>query len=623
MEDTLGKIKRYVGESHYLDTVLILATLVHLEGHKNYPNLQLATIFTKPNLSHKDISQALKQIEVQVSELKSVFKYITFPERISSDDLKNSISLMKKVIYETDDRNEWLTSLLYEEGTTSYKNPASTPTNLNQLVIQLLNPTKGSFYDGTAGFGGTLVELSEYSKVNNNNIDIYGQEINDYNWAVSKIRLFLMGIQSEHIRKGDSLSDPVHHANGKLKTFDYAFVDGPFGLPIQNYEMVKKNPFNQYHLGIPTRKAGDMALLMHLISSLNSNGKGIITMTDGALFRGGNEEVIRQKMLEADFIEAIISLPTKLYTPTAVPTNLVFINKAKKISRKGKILFINAERLFEELHKGKRILPENQVENIVNVFRKGRELEGFSKFIEISSINDALLVAHKYLLSNKFTLPNFGEVEINLSSLEELETAPLSKWATFFSGYNVVSKNKESGSGNFQVIKISDVHDGIIDFDCVAHYDIDSKVQTDKYTLQKNDVILSIRGQAIKVAVMPGNRKNVLLSQNFIGIRCHGELNPHYLKAYLESPLGQCQLTSKLSGTTISTLSKRDVELLSIPMKPLKVQESMMQVYIEQKKYIEQKIKRHKQEIQSNKEKLYIEMGIANTFLITKINRES
>src|SRR5690625_214463 len=130
-------------------------------------------------------------------------------------------------------------------------------------------------------------------------------------------------------------------------------------------------------------------------------------------------------------------------------------------------------------------------------------------------------------------------MKFDLDNLSNIKTSPLKNMATFFSGYNVGSKNKESEKGKYQIVRISDVYDGKLHEAGIARYDIKNNARIEKYMLEKDDVILATRGTSLKVAIIPENDGDMLLSQNFIGIRCGTDLDPAFLKAYLESPLGQ------------------------------------------------------------------------------------
>src|SRR5699024_7586904 len=133
-------------------------------------------------------------------------------------------------------------------------------------------------------------------------------------------------------------------------------------------------------------------------------------------------------------------------------------------------------------------------------------------------------------------------------------------------------------------------------------------------------VILSTRGTTIKVAIVPAHNGVMLLSQNFIGIRCGEQLNPAFLKAYLESPVGTFILTNKLSGTAIPTLRRKDIESIEIPDITMIKQESMMSGFLQKEQLIEAEMKRLQQGLGDAKQTVLDEMGVSEVYEVQEEN---
>lgn len=207
-------------------------------------------------------------------------------------------------------------------------------------------------------------------------------------------------------------------------------------------------------------------------------------------------------------------------------------------------------------------------------------------------------------------------VRFDVAAYEDMPTIPLGDVAKLFRGYNVGSQSEEREDGTFKIVSLSDVEDGQIKLENVTRYDIKAKARTSMYELNKGDVILSIRGQTLKVAVVPVSEENLLLSQNFIGIRCHPQLDPYFLKMFLESPLGQYLLTNRMSGTAIPTLSRKDIERLKIPLQPIDKQRELREQYYEQESYIFQEIERLEKQLRTEKLLAFEKMGLKGTFQI-------
>ena len=59
----------------------------------------------------------------------------------------------------------------------------------------------------------------------------------------------------------------------------------------ENWE---KDPYGRNIASVPPKKNGDMAWVQHMIKSMNNNGRIIVVLPNGVLFRKGTEETIRK-----------------------------------------------------------------------------------------------------------------------------------------------------------------------------------------------------------------------------------------------------------------------------------------------------------------------------------------
>src|SRR5690606_4744591 len=86
-----------------------------------------------------------------------------------------------------------------------------TPEGLNRFMIRILIPSNGSLYDGAAGIGGSLIEAYRF----NNDISMFGQEINESNVALAYMNAIVNGIDLSkfQIAQGDTLFSPIGRAH--------------------------------------------------------------------------------------------------------------------------------------------------------------------------------------------------------------------------------------------------------------------------------------------------------------------------------------------------------------------------------------------------------------------------
>jgi type I restriction enzyme M protein len=266
-----------------------------------------------------------------------------------------------------------------------------TPSEVVQLLVALLKPHAGMrIYDPTAGSGGMLVQTRNYLArhgENPFNLSLAGQEMNLNTWAICKMNMFLHGVYSADIRKGDTLGNPQHTQGGELMTFDRVIANPPFSLKKWGKEEADADSYGRFPYGTPPKDSGDLAFVQHMIASLNNEGMMGVVMPHGVLFRGSSEKAIRQGILIDDLLEAVVGLPASLFYGTGIPASLLIINKNKPVERKGKVLFINSELEFEE-GKNQNKLRSQDINKIVTAFDDYADIKRYAKVVTLAEIAD-------------------------------------------------------------------------------------------------------------------------------------------------------------------------------------------------------------------------------------------
>lgn len=276
-----------------------------------------------------------------------------------------------------------------------------TPSEVVQLLVALLKPHAGQrIYDPTVGSGGMLVQTRNYLTAQGEdpvNLSLFGQEMNLNTWAICKMNMFLHGVFSADIRKGDTLREPQHSQGGELMSFDRVIANPPFSLKKWGKDEADNDAYGRFPYGTPPKDAGDLAFVQHMIASLNAEGMMGVVMPHGVLFRGSSEKAIRRGILEDDLLEAVVGLPSGLFYGTGIPACLLIINKNKSADRKGKVLFINGELEFEE-GKNQNKLREQDIAKIVDSFDNYNDIKRYSKVVTLAEIaeNDYNLNIRRY-----------------------------------------------------------------------------------------------------------------------------------------------------------------------------------------------------------------------------------
>ena len=283
-----------------------------------------------------------------------------------------------------------------------------TPSEVVRLLVQITKPQEGNtIYDPTVGSGGFLIQSYQYVEEqgqDKNNLHLYGQDSNGTVWSICHMNLILHNITNFTIENGDTLENPLIFENNQIKKFDRVLANPPFS---QNYSRKNMNFTNRFSEWCPENgKKADLMFVQHMLASLKQNGHMATIMPHGVLFRGGKEKLIREKFIENDVIEAIISLPPNLFYGTGIPACVLVCNKNKPDNLLDKILFINADHEYAEGKNQNRLRPED-IEKIDFVFTNKLEIPKYSRLVSKSEIVET----HDFNLNIRRYVDNTPEPE--------------------------------------------------------------------------------------------------------------------------------------------------------------------------------------------------------------------
>jgi type I restriction enzyme M protein len=257
------------------------------------------------------------------------------------------------------------------------------PRDVVRLMVRLLDPRSGMrVYDPCSGSGGMLIHSQQWvDEHEGGQLALFGQDANGGVWAMSKMNLILHGIPDADLRNDDTLAAPQHVENGELMRFDRVITNPPFSLNYLWAAIAFPERFKYGRCPEGGKKA-DLMFLQHMISVLRPGGMIATVMPHGVLFRGGAEMEIRKGIIQDDLLEAVIGLPPNLFYGTGIPACILILRAkdAKPAERKGKVLFINADREFKAGRAQNYLMPEH-AEKIANAFEQFDAIPGFSAIV--------------------------------------------------------------------------------------------------------------------------------------------------------------------------------------------------------------------------------------------------
>lgn len=280
-----------------------------------------------------------------------------------------------------------------------------TPAEVSRIMAQVIGlagatDSKQSIYDPTCGSGSLLLKAHDEAKSTTGlDLAIYGQEMDNATSALAKMNMILHDCPTAEIRKDNTLSAPhFKDPMGNLKLFDFIVANPPFSTKAwSNGFNPAEDEYNRFSYGIPPEKNGDYAFLLHMLTSLKSTGKAAVILPHGVLFRGGAEGVIRKRILQQGYIQAIIGLPANLFFGTGIPACIIILDKAGSAGRKGLFLIDASKGFIKDGNKNR--LREQDIHKIVDACTQQRELPKFSRLVPLAEIeaNDFNLNIPRYI----------------------------------------------------------------------------------------------------------------------------------------------------------------------------------------------------------------------------------
>ena len=287
-----------------------------------------------------------------------------------------------------------------------------TPREVIRLIVELLIANddakltgKGiirQVYDPASGTGGMLALTEEALKDFNPSIrvELFGQELNPESFAICKSDMLVTGHDPEQIAFGNTLSGDQH----RDRKFHYMLSNPPYGVDWKKYQEPVKAEAEimgfdgRFGAGTPRISDGQLLFLQHMISKMRDDEIGSrigIVMNGSPLFTGGagsGESEIRRWMLENDWVEAIVALPTDLFYNTGIQTYVWLLTNRKSLDRRGKVQLIDAsgEQFWKSMRKSlgskRREIPDEARHEIVRIYADF--LKGESEESDVSKIFD-------------------------------------------------------------------------------------------------------------------------------------------------------------------------------------------------------------------------------------------
>ncbi|GAA0797663.1 type I restriction-modification system subunit M [Faecalicatena orotica] len=261
-----------------------------------------------------------------------------------------------------------------------------TPADVSELLTRLGTVGKTSVnkvYDPACGSGSLLLKAEKILGKDAVKTGFYGQEINITTYNLCRINMFLhdIGFDKFDIECDDTLTNPQHWDD---EPFELIVSNPPYSIKWagdENPLLINDPRFSPAGVLAPKSKA-DLAFIMHSLSWLASNGTATIVCFPGIMYRGGAEQKIRKYLIDNNYVDCVIQLPSNLFFGTSIAT-CIMVMKKNKVDNK--TLFIDASNECIKVTNNNKLTPDN-INRIVDVFSSREDIPHFSHLASYNEI---------------------------------------------------------------------------------------------------------------------------------------------------------------------------------------------------------------------------------------------
>lgn len=356
----------------------------------------------------EDIAKALKKAMESIEEYRSELEGVLPKDeyfRLTRDPKTKTIpnSLLKNFANIPSDISGDLFGQIYEYFLAEFARSEGqkggeffTPRSVVRLMVEIIEPHGGKVFDPACGSGGMFVQSAHFIEEHrkelsangkDSSVYVYGQEKTLETVNLAKMNLAVNGLRGE-IKKGITYYDDHFNSFG---AFDYVLANPPFNVDEVSLSAVEKDRrFNTY--GVPRNKSkvkkadagketvpnANYLWINLFATSLKPKGRAALVMANSASDARHSEAEIRKRLIEANLIYAMLTLPSNMFYTVTLPATLWFFDRAKTDDR---ILFIDARNVFTQIDRAHREFSEAQIQNIaiISQLHKGRR----EKFVQL------------------------------------------------------------------------------------------------------------------------------------------------------------------------------------------------------------------------------------------------
>lgn len=456
---------------------------------------------------------------------------------------------------------EYLLSIMGSQGDAGQ---FRTPRHIIDMMVEIVDPKKNdTILDPACGTAGFLI--SAYKHILAANVDengkstltsddrkrltenFAGYDISPDMVRLSRVNMYLHRFTKPQISEYDTLSSEEKWDDN----YDVILANPPFMTPKGGII-----PHNRYMV---KAKRAEVLFVDYIAEHLNPTGKAAIIVPEGIVFQSANAyKDLRRYLVDDGLLYAVVSLPAGVFNPySGVKTSILFLDKSLA-KQKEDILFVKMNNDGFDLGAQRREIKQNDIPDIVNVFKAYQSGEDVSKnpLVTLAKKNqiseqDYILAGERYAISQHFE-SKWDLVE--LGSICEV----ISGQSPESDFYNETGEGMPFYQGKTE---FSDTYLG------------DPQKWTTKITKKsvENDIVMSVRAPVGPVNIVSND---ICIGRGLAAIRCSNKINFKFLFYVLKQMENRIQGNK---GAAFASINKKDIEQIVIPLPPLSVQKKVVE----------------------------------------------
>ncbi len=340
------------------------------------------------------LDKAMEHIENDnLAELEGVLPKIYTRTTLDHTVIGELVNIFSRISFDHDfDREKDILGRIYEYFLGEFASSEGkrggeffSPRSIVKLLVEILEPYENArVFDPACGSGGMFVSVAQYLHDHGKDaskLSISGQESNQTTLRLAKMNLAIRGLSGKI-----ELGNTYYQDKFPNLQADFLISNPPFNAEWEPSKLSDNDP--RIILGVPPSGNANFLWVQHFVHHLAPNGQAGFVMPNGALAVSGKEGALRQKLIEADLVDVIISCPSKLFYNVSLPVSLWFLSKNKSgdrfRKRSGETLFIDARDIFEQISRKQVVFNPEHIQKIANTVKAWRGETGAEKYKDVS-----------------------------------------------------------------------------------------------------------------------------------------------------------------------------------------------------------------------------------------------